>query len=307
MASWGDLITQFNSLPPDPAIRLNWVTSQLQAALAQIAARRGDRNVLFYSSGFLQKLQAHPGLVQITHEDINGFMSTIHKMRWSKGLTLLLHTPGGVTNAAETIGEYLHSKFFDIEVVVPVFAMSAGTMISLSSNRIIMGRQSQLGPIDPQLPIGGKFVSARAIVEQFNRAKGEVAEDLKLAHVWAPILQSLGPALLVEADNALRYGERMVARWLQDRMFHSHGKAAGSMARKAAKHFNDASVHLSHGRRIGRDEARKYNVKVEDLEVDQVLQESVLTAYHLATIIHEQSQAVKMIWSDHGQSWLKNA
>ena len=59
-------------------------------------------------------------------------------MDWDKGLTLLLHTPGGVTNAAETIVEYLHTKFSYIEVIVPTYAMSAGTMISLSSNLIFI-------------------------------------------------------------------------------------------------------------------------------------------------------------------------
>ena len=110
-------------------------------------------------------------------------MSTIYGMTWSKGLTLLLHTPGGVTNAAETIVAYLWSKFLDIEVIVPTYAMSAGTMISLAANRLIMGRQSQLGPIDPQMPMGGCFVSARAIVDQFERAKADVLSNRDLAHV----------------------------------------------------------------------------------------------------------------------------
>lgn len=57
-------------------------------------------------------------------------MATLHGMEWEKGLTLILHTPGGVTNAAESIVSYLHSKFSDIETIVPTIAMSAGTMIS---------------------------------------------------------------------------------------------------------------------------------------------------------------------------------
>lgn len=281
------------------------MTSQLQATLAGISSRRGNRNVLFYSSAFLQKAQVPSALVQITHEDINGFMSTMYKMDWDKGLTLILHTPGGVTNAAETIGEYLHSKFQYIEVVVPAFAMSAGTMLSLGSNKVIMGRQSQLGPIDPQLPIGGKFVSAKAIVEQFKRAKAEVVGDLKLAHVWAPILQSLGPALLVEAENALDYGQQLVERWLAERMLAGE-KNAAKRAKRAAAYFNDAAVHKSHGRRIGRSEARANDVVVEELETDQSLQDLVLTAYHLMTIMYEQSPTTKMMWSGHGQTWLKN-
>ena len=38
----------------------------------------------------------------------------------------------------------------NIEVFVPMTAMSAGTMIACMSRKIHMGKQSSLGPIDPQ-------------------------------------------------------------------------------------------------------------------------------------------------------------
>jgi len=76
-----------------------------------------------------------------------------------------------------------YSQFSYIEVIVPTYAMSAGTMISLASNKIIMGRQSQLGPIDPQMPIGGRYVSAQSIVDQFEKAKEEISADPKVANV----------------------------------------------------------------------------------------------------------------------------
>jgi ClpP class serine protease len=304
MAAWNKLLEEFNS--EQEGHRPAWLQKRFVGALADIAKRRGNRNVLFYCSGFLQKPQLAAQLTQLTPEELNGFMSCMFGMKWADGLTLLLHTPGGATNAAETIVQYLHSKFDKIEVIVPAFAMSAGTMISLASDRIIMGRQSQLGPIDPQMPIGGKYVSARAIVEQFEKAKQEIAHNLALAHAWAPILQSLGPALLVEAQNALDYGERMVAGWLSERMLKTHADSV-NMGRKVAKYFNDASSHKSHGRRIARDEARAQGVIVESLEDEQGLQDSVLTAYHLATIMFEQTPATKLLWSNHGQVWLKNA
>jgi hypothetical protein len=304
MPSWIDLLNQITALPNDAA-KSQWLNTQTFNTLQSIGARRGNRNVLFYSSAFLQKQTLPPALTQITHEDINGFMSTMHGLQWDRGLTLLMHTPGGVANAAEAIVQYLHSKFTDIEVVVPTFAMSAGTMISLAANRIVMGRQSQLGPIDPQLPIAGRYVSARAIVDQFDRAKREITGDLRLAHAWAPILQSLGPALLVEAQNALDYGERMVAGWLAQRMFGGQANAS-QMGDTTAAYFNDANVHKSHGRRIDRAEARAQNVVVEDLENNDDLQDDVLTAYHLMTIAYEQGPAAKMIWGAHRVSWIKN-
>lgn len=260
-----------------------------------------------YASAFLQKPQAPPQTLQITHEDLNGFMSVVYGMDFSRGLTLLIHTPGGVTNAAETLVSYIRTKFSDVEVVVPAFAMSAGTMIALSGDRIVMGRQSQLGPIDPQMPVPptGRSVSAQAVVEQFERGRKEVVKDVTTAHVWAPILQSLGPSLLQEAQNALDYGERMVAEWLGRYMF-KRRKERERKAKAAARYFNDARTHKSHGRRIDRAEARAQGIRVEDLEDDQTLQDQVLTAYHLMTITFEKGPASKFLMSDTGRLWVKN-
>ncbi|WP_337461520.1 hypothetical protein [Jutongia sp.] len=77
-------------------------------------------------------------------------MTCIHGMDCSKGLDLVLHTPGDSPAAAEAIVNYLRAKFGnDIRVIVPQLAMSAGTMIACSAKQIIMGKQSSLGPIDP--------------------------------------------------------------------------------------------------------------------------------------------------------------
>lgn len=61
---------------------------------------------------------------------------------------------------------------------------------------------------------GGRSYSARAIVDQFDQAKAEITADPVVAHAWAPVLASLGPALVKEASNNLEYSEKMVANWL---------------------------------------------------------------------------------------------
>ena len=229
-------------------------------------------------------------------------------MDYDRTLTLILHTPGGNVNAAESLVEYLRSKFRRIEVIVPTFALSAGTMITLASDLIIMGRQSQLGPIDPQMPYSGRYVSAQAIVDQFQLAKREIEKNLTSAHVWAPILTSLGPSLILESQNALQYGEEMVSRWLEKFMFSGieEESVRRTKAKKVARYFNDATRHKSHGRRINRDEARGLEVLVDDLEKDQLLQDGVLTIYHLMTIMFETGPAAKVLWSSHDHTWIKN-
>lgn len=311
MATWNELLTQFERKPNDLA-RSQWLNEQMQRTLAAIGTLRGDRNVIFYGSAFLQKPQAPAYLISITHEDLDGFMAAVHGTDPSKGLVLVLHTPGGVTNAAETLVAYLRSKFDEVEVIVPTLAMSAGTMISLAADSIVMGRQSQLGPIDPQMTIGGRAISARAVVEQFQRAREDIvgrAEtntpgDLLMAHVWAPVLATIGPALLQEAQNALDYSERMVAAWLARYMFNDEEEAEQKGAQIAA-YFNDATEHKSHGRRLDREEARGVGVIVHDLEDSQELQEEVLTVYHLTTITFQNSFATKLVESTAGGRWLK--
>lgn len=308
MPSWTDLVNTLEAQPNDQA-KGNWINQSIDASLKSISALRDNRNVLFYASAFLQKPMAPAVLLQITHEEINGFMSVIHGMDCTKGLTLLMHTPGGVTNATETIVSYLRSKFSDIEVIIPTYAMSAGTMISLSADKIVMGRQSQLGPIDPQMPAGGSFVSAIAILDQFERAKNEISADKGQAHFWAPILPSLGPALLQEAQNAIDYSEQIVAEWLEKYMFKNEGNPK-QKSLDVAKHFSRGSIDghrkKSHGRRVDRMEAKSQGLLIEDLENSQPLQEAVLTSYHLMTILFEKSPAVKVLTSDQGKKWLKN-
>jgi len=179
-------------------------------------------------------------------------------------------------------------------------------MVCLATNQILMCRQSQLGPIDPQMQVAGRAISARAVVDQFERAKNEIRQDAALASVWFPILNTIGPSLLQEAQNALDYGEEIVSRWLEQRMFRSLGQQAKSKAKATAAHFNDASTHKSHGRRIDRDEARQQGLSVLDVEDNQDLQEAALTAYHLATLIFEKTPATKLLYSQNGRSWVKN-
>ena len=200
--------------------------------------------------------------------------------------------------------DYLRSKFQSIDVLVPTYAMSAGTMIALGCDQIIMGRQSQLGPTDPQLIVGNRSFSAHSIVEQFEEAKQNIAENPVLAHAWAPVLRSFGPALIQEARKSIAYGQSLVEEWLQKYMFAKQGNPAG-LAQNVAEYFS-GNEHGSHGRRINRETARAHHLKVVDLEENQELQEAALTLYHLSTIAFEQGTATKSVISSNNRLWVKN-
>ena len=207
-------------------------------------------------------------------EDINGFMAGVHGHDFNKGLLLILHTPGGMAEAAQTIVDYLRSKFTAIDIVIPTYAMSAGTMIALGCDRIVMGRQSQLGPTDPQLIVGNRPFSAHSIVDQFEEAKTNIASNPVLAHAWAPVLRAFGPALLQEARKSISYGQSLVQNWLQKYMF-ADTQDPEAIATIVAEYFG-SDTHGSHGKRIDREEAKLQHLKIIDLEDDQDLQESLV-------------------------------
>ena len=60
-----------------------------------------NRNVIAYYSGWLQKPKAPD--TAVNDKDKSGFMLTIHRMNKSKGLDLILHTPGGDLAATESL------------------------------------------------------------------------------------------------------------------------------------------------------------------------------------------------------------
>jgi ClpP class serine protease len=167
------------------------------------------RNVIIYYSGWLQKPKI-PG-TQVNYADKNGFMTVIHRLDRTKGLDLLLHTPGGETAATESLVVYLRAMFeHDIRAVVPELAMSAGTMIACACREILIGKHSSLGPIDPQL--GG--MAAHGVVEEFNRAHAEIKQGKSRAYVWQPIIAKYTPTLIGECEKAIQWSNEMAQEWL---------------------------------------------------------------------------------------------
>lgn len=69
-----------------------------------------------------------------------------------KNIKLILHTHGGSIMANDAIiNTILSVQNINIEVYVPRYAYSSGSLIALASNNIIMYPESYLAPCDPQM------------------------------------------------------------------------------------------------------------------------------------------------------------
>lgn len=144
----------------DPFQRLNFYIKKLH--------EHTGRNVIVYYSGWLSFDNAKNIINDL---DMNGFMAMTHDIDYKQGADLILHTPGGVTSATESVIKYIQKRFNkNVRAIVPQLAMSGGTMMACSCKEIIMGKQSSLGPIDPQV----NGVPAQAILTEFLNAKKEI-------------------------------------------------------------------------------------------------------------------------------------
>ncbi len=233
MASWSEILLELKGLPSVPGVsNLDVVRRKY---MGELHAKTG-RNLILYATAWTAGANDEHAI--ITAEDIQGFMEVIHGLH-GDSLDLILHSPGGSPEATEALVVYLRSKFRDIRVIVPHAAMSAATMLACAADRILMGRHSFLGPIDPQFVIrtelGISMVPAHAIIEQFEQAKHECKTDPASMTAWLPMLRQYGPALLVQCRLAQELSQKLVTAWLAAYMFHDIGpRKAKQKARRQA-------------------------------------------------------------------------
>jgi hypothetical protein len=291
MPGWGDLLLETRGAGnAHDVIRRKYLS-----ALSELTGR----NTIVYYSGWLQKgnlLRQDPFPFRVNDDDKNGFMAAIHALDRTKVLDLILHTPGGDTAATESLVDYLRSMFgTDIRAIIPQLAMSAGTMIALACDEVIMGKHSSLGPIDPQY--GGR--AAHGVVEEFQKAAAEIQRNQLMALVWQPIISKYTPTLIGECQRAIAWSEDMVRSWLESGMLRDDPDKVGK-ARRTVTAFGDHALTLSHSRHLGIEQVRGTGVAVRSLEYDQALQEAVLTVHHACIQTLSDTASVKIIENQNG-------
>lgn len=294
MPNWSELVKEIGQLgSPFDILRRKY--------LAELSDYT-KRNVISYYSGWLQKPDLG-GAVAVNDTDKNGLMTTVKGLDATKGLDLVLHTPGGDTAATESIVDYLWSKFAgDVRCFVPQMAMSAGTMIACSCREIWMGKQSSLGPIDPQF--GG--IPAHGVIEEFQRAYREIIDDPRTIPVWQPIIAKYHPAFIGECEKAVKWSNSLVHDWLKRNMFRGVGTADATIE-TIIRELGDHSVSLAHNRHLSAEKCKEIGLKVFDLESDQELQDKVLSVHHIYFHTLSSTPAFKIIENQNGMAFIMQA
>lgn len=293
MSSWSDILNDVHIAGAESP-----VDRKRKEAITKLSEIR-NRNVICYYSGWLQKSDSVSEMA-ITDNDMNGLMNAVYSLDRSKGLDLVLHTPGGDLAATEAIVKYLRDCFNnDICAIVPQMAMSAGTMIACSCKEIIMGKQSSLGPTDPQF----RGVAAGDVIEEFQRAVDQVTSNPSSAVLWGQIIGKYGPTFLGDCEKAVEMSKDIVETWLRTNMFSNDGCCDETITRILDK-LCEHSESAMHNRHFSYKDLKELGLKIAEMENDDKLQDAILTLHHLYMITFQQTIALKIIESSNGKGWI---
>jgi hypothetical protein len=165
-------------------------TSHLPVQSPKYWVKEKDRYLRQLLIEDIQELTQRELVVYFTNEGVIDFrdaddISEILDDCQTQDIDLLLQTPGGIIDACEKVISILKLRLNTYRVLIPSWAKSAGTIIALASDEIVMGVNSELGPIDPQFNgIPAEFIrddpSQQYPIRQI--AESAIARTRKLAN-----------------------------------------------------------------------------------------------------------------------------
>ncbi|SCX89368.1 SDH family Clp fold serine proteinase [Paracoccus tibetensis] len=300
MPNWHDILGELHEHATTHSVAAQNTLDIVRRKYLRALSDLTGRNVIAYYSGFLTKPGVHG--TDINDDDMNAFMSCIHGMERARGLDLILHTPGGGIAATEALVHYLRQMFGqNIRAIIPQIAMSAGTMMALSCREVVMGKQSSLGPIDPQL--GG--IPADIVVKEFQRAYAEIQQDPVKAHVWAPILNRYTPSFLTQCENAISWSKRFVQEALERNMLADRPDRT-QLAEAIVNELSDGMANRAHDKHLSIQHVRDLGIATIQLEDDPQLQDAVLTVHHCFSHTMASSTAIKIVETHEGRANIRH-
>jgi len=298
MPDWNEVLGEIHQIQSQTPGSLDIIRRKY----LEILFKKTGRNVIAYYSAWLQK--GNITGIEINDADKNSLMAAVHKLDRRKGLDLILHTPGGDLAATESLVDYLRTMFgTDIRAIVPQISMSAGTMMACACKEIIMGKPSNLGPIDPQF----QGYPAHGVLEEFERAKAEIKEDPSTIPLWQEIIGKYPATFLGECEKSIDWANGLVKKWLETGMFKGDPEK-NKKVDKVVKALSDHGKMKSHARHLSLKDCIKYGLHITKMEgLPDDLQDTILTIHHTYMHTFSSSNAIKIVENHLGYAFINNA
>lgn len=179
-------------------------------------------------------------------------------------LLVILHTPGGVVEEVQNIVKVLRRHYEQVHFLVPIYAMSAGTVLAMSGDKIYMDYFSRLGPIDPQIWVARaqKYVPALSYLHQYEKFIKKANEGT-LTTAEFSLLEGMDLAELHSIELAADLSVSLIEEWLTKYKFKNLITRDGyridsdnikrEKAKEIATALNDHKRWFSHSYSIHKD------------------------------------------------------
>lgn len=230
---------------------------QRQLLIREIQTANG-RTLLSYVAG--------PGS-PVERDDVLGFVDLLHHLPVGADIDLILHTGGGDIDVTEKLANMLWAKIGQsgtLRVIVPDFAKSAGTLLALAADVIVMSDSSELGPIDPQLvrrsPDGELTVTGvQHHLDAYERYKSACRQDPEDRGA-ASMLAKFVPAEIQAFESVMARARQLSDKHLKEGMFRRGDPGAYTAITNA---LLDTKRWLTHSQVIGPREAQEVGLNVD--------------------------------------------
>jgi hypothetical protein len=290
----------------------NDLVTEIRRALAEIAAVRG-RPCICYAANLVRDMPE----TAISASDHLPFCEMVsHVDPRSSAVDVLLVTPGGSAEQVNLFVEALRPRFDSVEFIIPYKAMSAGTLWSLSGNKIWMDSRAFLGPIDPQVQSkDGTWVPAQALISLLDtiQTEGQAALAKGQQPPWSylQLLSYMDQKQLGAALSASKYVVAMASQYLERHKFRDwathHTTNPGTPVTPEDKHKRAIEVAMAlcshdrwqaHGHAISRDVLwNEIHILIDKPEAIGGFQRAIRRAWAVLYYCFEKAPVAKVIVS----------
>lgn len=218
----------------------------------------------------------------INRDDTVGFVDLLHNLRTGDCVDLMLHTIGGDIDEAEKLIQLLRARVGEtgnIRVVIPDYAKSAGTIMALGANSILMSDSSELGPIDPQFHL--KDEAGNEICHSVLRYLAAYRD--REAELRANPNDAIARFKLEKFDSNLVHKFQDIrdrARDLAENLLKRRGLPFSAIA----AFFMNIDVWKSHNQMIGAEDISEIGLNVEVVSPDHEVWQAYWKLYCLIRI-----------------------
>jgi len=222
-----------------------------------------------------------------------------------KTLNLILCSPGGDGTVVEKFVSLCRSQCEKFRVLVPYEAKSAATLIALGADEIVMGPQSEIGPIDAQVEVVANGVRRLISAQSFIDARDELLETYKEQRsksedttATLQMLATLDLPFIAECERLMDFGRDVAKKFLETYMF-KRKKDRATKVNEAVEALTAVKLFKVHGRGFDGRKAKELDLNIKMCGKDDPLWVKIWEYYTRAEIACGKGKVAKMFETTH--------